>query len=824
MKRTVSALAIAAILALTSCTKSPSEDVIITERAIEILSQMTVEEKIGQVIQADISAVSPADLKTYNLGSVLNGGNSAPGGGVVAEPEEWVALADSFWLSSTDTTDGGLGIPAIWGTDAVHGHNNLQNATMFPHNSGLGAMRNPELMEKIGEVTAREIRATGIDWTFAPTLAVARDDKWGRAYESYSERPEIVADYAAAMVEGLQGVIGAKDFLKGENVVATAKHFIADGGTQLGIDKGDTIGSIDEIVKLHGAGYGPAFDKGVQVVMASFSSINGDKMHGHEYLLNDVLRGQMGFDGFVVGDWNGHAEVPGCTATDCPESLHAGVDMYMAPDSWKGLYNSLLAQANSGELDLERLDEAVTRILEVKIRTGLFEAGLPSKRASTNLEALGAPEHAAIARQAVRESLVLLKNENNTLPLKPGGNILVTGSGGDSMQQQTGGWTLNWQGTGNANDAFETGETIFSGIKQAISTQGGTATYSADGSFSEKPDAAIVVFGEQPYAEYRGDRSDLVFEFSDGENLKTIQSLKAQGIPVVSVFLTGRPLWVNPLLNASDAFVVAWLPGTEGGGVADVIIGDSNGKARHDFKGRLSFTWPSDGTGTPINDATDKGVLYPYGYGLNYGDSGSFKTLSEDPGVSDIGTAFVGNVVMRGDAAQPFGLYLGDSSNLNTPVTSLTAESLGGGISIRGTDYKAQEDSRILNWSGNGKASASIRTRRSVDLSQLGPLDDLSLNINWRVDQMPSGPMTISMGCGDGCGANLDISKLVADLPAGKWTNSSIPLSCFAGAGLKTDHVNTVLQLTTAQTASLAIHSASISENNTQSACPIEAN
>lgn len=822
MKHIISALALTIAISTSSCGKSvPAESAqSIEQQADAILSQMTIEEKIGQIIQGDISAVTPDDLRKYNLGSVLNGGNSAPGGGVTAKPEEWIALADAYWNASTDTSDGGLGIPAIWGTDAVHGHNNLQNATMFPHNSALGATHNADLMKKIGWVTAREIRATGIDWTFAPTLAVARDDRWGRAYESYSENPDLVAKYAEAMILGLQGAETADDFLVGDHVVATAKHFIGDGGTQFGIDKGDAIGNVDELIKIHGAGYGPAFDAGVQTVMASFSSINGEKMHGSEYLLKDVLRDQMGFTGFVVGDWNGHAEVPGCTATDCPESLHAGVDMYMAPDSWKGLYASLLEQAKSGELDLERLDEAVTRILEVKLRSGLFDAGLPSSRESADTNVLGAPEHRAIARQAVRESLVLLKNQNSTLPLNPTQNILIAGSGADSMQQQTGGWTLSWQGDSNSNDAFETGETIFSGIQKVVSEAGGTATHSADGSFTTIPDVAVVIFGEQPYAEYRGDRSDVVFEFSDGENLALVNSLKSQKIPVVSVFLTGRPMWMNSHINAADAFVVAWLPGTEGGGVADVLVANADGVARNDFKGKLAFSWPNDGSGKPINGSNDQGILYPYGHGLNYSDNLNFTPLSEDPGLSNIASSFKGQLISKGDAAAPFKLYLGDSSNLNTPIVALKGASLGGGVSVSGTDYKAQEDSRVINWAGNGKASASIRTQRAIDLSSLGDIDKLSLTLQWRVDNAPKSKMNISMSCGDGCEGSVDISKTISDAPVGEWLQTEVPLKCFIQDGLNAQQVNTVLSLTTDSKASIVLHDAAIRETKTHTVCP----
>lgn len=817
----------AATLMLASCdTSSGKTEVTPNGSAVNnaeaILAKMTLEEKIGQVLQGDISTVTPEDARKYNLGSVLNGGNSAPGGGKVAEPEAWIALADAYWKASTDKSDGGVGIPLIWGTDAVHGHNNLQTATMFPHNSALGATNNPELMREIGDITAKEIRATGLDWTFAPTLAVALDDRWGRAYESYSENPEIVANYASAMVEGLQGKPGDADFLKGDNVVATAKHFVGDGGTQFGIDKGDTIGDVKEILNVHAAGYAPSFEAGVQTVMASFSSINGEKMHGSKHMLTTVLRDEMGFDGFVVGDWNGHGEVPGCTVTNCLAALHAGIDMYMASDSWRGMYDSLLAQAKSGELDLARLDEAVLRILKVKMNTDLFGAGLPSKRSTADTAVLLRPAHKEVARRAVRESLVLLKNQSGTLPLNPNSTVLIAGSGADSMQQQTGGWSLNWQGDNNPNSEFKSGETIFSGFEKALGAEGGKAVLSVTGEYEGTPDAAIVVFGEQPYAEYRGDRSDLVFEFTDGENLALIKSLKAKNIPVISVFLTGRPMWMNPHLNASDAFVVAWLPGTEGGGVADVLVGNTDGTANHDFKGKLSFSWPSDGTGTPIDASSKTGVLYPYGYGLNYGSTEAFEPLSEESGVSNAGANFEGRIVTRGDAAKPFGMYLGDSSNLKTPITGLTGSSLGGLISIRGTDYKAQEDSRELTWAGGGKGIASFRTSRAIDLTELGSTDNLALALEWRIDAQPTGALEIALGCGDGCAGSLDITKMTTALTKDQWTTSYIPVSCFTQAGLDAKNLSTALSLSTDKQAKITLYSADIKTADTiNMACPI---
>jgi beta-glucosidase len=803
---------------LCSCMLAPDPS---QQRALEILDRMTLEEKVGQIIQADIASVTPDDVRKYNLGAILNGGNSAPGGGKTAPPEAWIALADQYWEASTDTSDGGVGIPVLWGTDAVHGHNNLQSATIFPHNIGLGAANDADLMRRIARVTAREIRATGLDWTFAPTLAVARDDRWGRTYESFSENPEIVARYSRAIVEGLQGDPGSDAFLVGENVIATAKHFVADGGTERGIDKGDAIGDLDALLALHGAGYGPAIAADVQVVMASFSSINGRKMHGYSELLNDTLRGEMGFKGFVIGDWNGHAEIPGCSATACVAALEAGLDMYMAPDSWRGLYDDLLAKARSGALDLDRLDEAVVRILTVKIRAGLLDSVKPSQRPTSNPAVLGADEHRAIAREAVRKSLVLLKNDNAVLPLKPNQTVMVAGSGADSIEQQTGGWTLNWQGTGNANDEFLAAQSIYDGIREAVEAGGGTAVLAPDGRSAAKPDVAIVVFGEQPYAEYRGDRRDLVFEGATGENLALIRRLKDQGVPVVAVFLSGRPLWVNPHLNAADAFVAAWLPGTEGGGIADVLIGDRSGKARHDFAGRLSFTWPMMGDGEPINGPDAAGALFRYGFGLTYSSNGALARLSEDPGV-DLTTRFDGTVMVRGDAAPGFDLYLGDSSNARTPLGALMGQSLSGAVRSRGVDYKAQEDARQITWAGRGWGEYAVRANRPINLAEAGDGNPVDLVIQWNVTEPFTAPLELRLGCGEGCGGALNLSQLVRQSSGRGWQEVRIPLACVTAKGLDLGKTETPFALRSEGRGAIALHAIAIAPSTaTRSSCAL---
>ena len=395
-----------------------ARDAALEARLDALLARMTPEQKVGQLIQADIGSITPDDLRHYPLGSILNGGNSSPRDDKLAAPSEWLKLADRFYAASLDTP-GSLGIPVLWGTDAVHGHNNIPGATIFPHNIGLGAARDPELIRRIAAVTALEVRVTGLDWAFSPTVAVARDARWGRTYESYSESPSLVRRYAAAMVTGLQGKAGTPQFLDAAHVLATPKHFLGDGGTG-GRDQGDNLGSEQQLRELDAAGYEAAIPAGAQTVMASYSSWQGRKMHGNYDLLTRVLKGRMGFDGLVVGDWNGHAQLPGCTAVRCAAAVDAGIDVLMAPDGWRELYVNTLAQVRSGEIAAARLDDAVRRVLRVKLRAHLDTEGPPSaRRYAGRFALLGAPEHLALARQAVRESLVLLKNRDHLLPLSP---------------------------------------------------------------------------------------------------------------------------------------------------------------------------------------------------------------------------------------------------------------------------------------------------------------------------------------------------------------------------------------------------------------------
>lgn len=733
-----------------------------------LLARMTVEEKIGQLVQADLCCVTPDEVKQYHLGSILVGGNSGPGGNDFAPAPEWLKAADQFYEASVDRSGGGVGIPVIWGIDAVHGNANIIGATIFPHNVGLGAMRDTALIEKIGQATAKEIRVTGQEWTFAPTVTVPQDWRWGRAYEGYSSDPALVASYVGAMVRGLQGPAEGRDLLKGPYVLASTKHFLADGGTKDGVDQGDAQISEEALRDIHGLPYGPAIENGVATVMVSFSSWQGRKMTGNKSLLTDVLKGRMDFGGFVVSDWNAHGQVEGCTNESCPQALLAGLDMYMAPDTWKPVYADLLARAQAGSLPMARVDDAVRRILRVKMRLGLFEAGKPSSRAySGQWDLLGAPAHRAIAREAVRKSLVLLKNQG-VLPLKPGGRLLVAGEGTDDIARQSGGWTLSWQGTGLNNGQFPGATSLLEGLTQAVTAAGGSVRHSPDGSFTAKPDAAVVVFGEKPYAEFQGDRATLALDSDLAGPYETMRKLKAQGIPVVAVMLTGRPLYVNPALNLADAFVVAWLPGSEGAGVADVIVGKPSGEPRFDFTGTLPAAWPR----TP---SMADGALHALGYGLTYASpSGPWTPLAEiDAGAAgDARTWFA-----AGRPASSWSLLVEDLSGNGgeTRITTVPAEAAGGRVRVAASDYQVQEGARRFTSSG-GRMAVSLRNFTPLDLDRETNAD-IMLLLTARVWTGPARAVLGAVGTG-GTGGTL-----IALEPGAQFVRYGIPLRCLREQG-----------------------------------------
>ncbi|MEE2794844.1 MAG: glycoside hydrolase family 3 N-terminal domain-containing protein [Pseudomonadota bacterium] len=656
-------------------------------RIADLISRMSVERKVAQLIQPQINSFTAEDMRRYRFGSYLNGGNGGPYGNEYAEASEWLKLADEMYLASVEPMPGGEPvIPTMWGTDAVHGHTNIIRATIFPHNIALGATRDADLVRRVGEATAVEIEVTGIDWNFSPTIAVAQDDRWGRTYESYSEDPAIVAPLGAALVEGLQGRKGDPNRLGAGHVIATAKHFFGDGGTDQGVDQGEVTGDIEALKAIHAAPYPAAIAAGVETIMASFNSINGEKMHGNKSLLTDVLRGELGFDGLVVGDWNGHGQVAGCTNTDCPQSLLAGLDIYMVPDDWKGLLETTVTQVKDGTIPMARLDEAVTRILRVKMRAGLLgDMVQPSKRPNAGDYALlGSADHRAIAREAVAKSQVLLKN-NGILPLKKGANILVAGSAADDIAQASGGWTLTWQGGGDLDNSYFPGATsIWKGLETAVKEGGGSATLSPDGQYSSKPDAAVVVFGEEPYAEFAGDRKHL--GFTDEEGLSLLRKFKAEGVPTVAVFLSGRPMWVNREMNAADAFVASWLPGSEGAGVADVLTGATPAT------GKLGFSWPATCDFGPLNGPD--GALFPVGYGRALTDTSPTAQLDEDCAPLLAGpTRALFEAGRLADGTFAFAVkpnVEGEGEYLAQMRGDLT----DAGVTVRGYDRDAQEDAR----------------------------------------------------------------------------------------------------------------------------------
>jgi beta-glucosidase len=760
-----------------------------------LMSKMTLEQKVGQTIQADSASITPEEVKKYRLGSVLSGGNSAPGPLPYADAQTWLASADEYYNASIDNSDVEVAIPIIWGIDAVHGHANLKGAIVFPHNIGLGATGNPDLIEEISEITARELIVSGHDWTFAPTLAVPRDDRWGRAYEGFSENPELVASYAARIVYGLQGRRSDNSFMGSDRVISAAKHFLADGGTENGTDQGDAKISEIELRDIHAAGYLPALGAEVQSVMVSFSSWQGIKMTGNKELLTDVLKDRMHFQGFVVSDWNAHGQIPGCSNTECPEAFNAGIDMFMAPDSWRGLYESTLKHVKSGRISKERLDDAVRRILRVKIQSGLFEKGAPSERdhaGDTSL--LGSKDHRATARKAVRESLVLLKNEGNILPLNPSKKILVIGDGADSIAKASGGWTLSWQGGVHTNDEFPNGQSILSGISDIIEQKGGSVIFDADGNSDAKVDAVIAVYGEDPYAEFQGDLANLDFN-TEKFDTNLLKEYQAQGIPVVSVFLSGRPMWTNPEINSSNAFIAAWLPGSEGGGIGDMLFQTD---LSFDFVGKLPFSWPKRATDTVLN-VNDEGYdpLFPYGYGLTYAATSAVPDLPEDTGLNTSDISNSDTFFTRGRASKPWSIFVRADSTDNR----ITEIPWGNNkLSLSKTDRISQEDSLRINWQDTGP-SLSITAFTSVDLTrQTNGAMELAFYAKSFKDQPAD--LMIGMGCGD----RSDCRGLIPlKIDGNEWTEHRVNLSCFAKAGVDMSQIGEAFYINASNTATIGL-------------------
>lgn len=608
----------APVLAPTNTTLAYRDPSLPVEKRVEdLLARMTLEEKIGQMTQAANNYIRPDDITSRLVGSIFSGGDGAPNPNT---PEAWSQMVKGYQAYALKTR---LGIPLIYGVDAIHGLGGLRGATVFPHNIGLGAARDPDLVRRIGRATAEEMVAVGIVWNFGPVVAVPQDIRWGRTYEGYSENTDLVAQLGAAYIRGLQNADDRTGLRHPLAVLATPKHFIGDGGTRWGtsqtenykLDQGDM--QVDEATlrALHLPPYQAAVEAGAKAIMVSFSSWNGVKLHAHKTLLTDLLKGELGFKGFLVSDWAGINQISNNYDESIVTSVNAGLDMIMVPDRYPAFMDGLTRAVNSGRVPMARIDDAVRRILTVKFELGLFERADPNPAA---LAYVGSDEHRQLAREAARKSLVLLKNENKTLPLaKDVPLIFVAGEMANDTGYQCGGWTLAWQGkTGNVMP----GTTILEGIQQTVSPQS-RVEFDPTGLFAGLKDASgqplvaevgVVVVGEAPYAEGRGDRADLSLA---PDHVNLISRVKARSKKVVVVLLSGRPLIVTEQLPQWDAFVAAWLPGTEGQGVADVLFGDAP------FTGKLPYTWPRWNQQLPFDfkNLSKEGCdepLFPFGYGL----------------------------------------------------------------------------------------------------------------------------------------------------------------------------------------------------------------
>ena len=655
-----------------------------------LMAQMTLEEKAAQMVQPEQAAITLADIAKYNLGSVLSGGGSAPRSGNTVK--HWQNNVDN--MKDISITQTRLGIPLLYGVDAVHGHNNVVNATVFPHNIGLGAADDEELMERIGAVTAREVRATGIQWTFAPTLGNARNELWGRTYECYGEDVDLVTRMGAAYVRGLQGEAGTDEFLDADHVLATAKHYIGEGYTVGGQNQGNVVMEEEEFDRLlHDLllePYRAALDEGALTVMVSYNSVNGKKCHENEYLINEVLKGELAFRGLVVSDYNGVQQVSGSTYKDkVAQGVNAGIDLFMEPNDWKNFMNALVELVNEGRVSQERVDDAVRRILRVKFEARLFEEAVGSEHEEELINAFGGEENRAVAREAVRKSLVLLKNDDiggkTAMEALAGStNILVAGKKADDIGAQCGGWTISWQGS--KGDITE-GTTLLEALRNAA--DGKNITYSADGEVSADVDAVIVAVGEDPYAEMQGDRSfsSLTITNDDKIMLDDLRaSLKAAGkedIPVIAVLFTGRPVIIADYVEDFDAIVAAWLPGTEGDGIADVLLGD------YDFTGTLTFTWPwyASDIESKFEEGSEDLILFKRGTGLNKAG----ESLKEE------GTVAVNTRPEKSDAE--LDLIRGGIIDLSSTGYVLEAENYTENSYLVGLG-NANNVSYVDNWSG----------------------------------------------------------------------------------------------------------------------------
>lgn len=791
-----------------------------------LINKMTLEQKVGQIIMPDIDEVNPAEAKAYQLGTFLNGGGKFPNKNKNSSINDWKELSKAYYDASPVVE--GTVIPILWGTDAVHGHNNVIGATIFPHNIGLGSTMNADLIKSIGEVVAKEVLSTGIPWTFAPTIAVPQNDLWGRTYEGYSEDPELVSLLAEAMIKGLQGE--GKEFLDDNHVLATAKHFLGDGGTKNGVDQGNTILSEQKLKDIHGKPYFDAINSCIQTVMASFNSWNGQKVHGSEYLLNNILRDQMGFRGLVVGDWNGHGQIPGCSKESCPESFNAGVDIFMAPDEWKPLYINTLRQVKEGVIKEERLDQAVKNILSVKYLLGMFNGRKPHEYP---FNYIGDARHKDIARQAVRESIVLLKNNNKTLPITSNKHILVVGDSANKITKHMGGWTVTWQGRENTNDEFPNSLSIFEAIKLKAESNGSTVEFSNNADYEKKPDLVIFVYGEDPYAEGDGDRKTLFYQNHDKSFKNYMKEISDQKISSVSLFISGRPLIINEELNLSDAFVQLWLPGSAIEGVTDVIFANQENNISYDFKGKLSYSWPKNSSQFELNFGdVNYDPLFEYKYGLSYKENifiDSVDVEDSKPAPSEI-TLFVGSaypsyreVISYFDSIKNQIIYEGISSDVFKHLQS--------GITISKFDFKKQDDAKKINFGNQiSYKSWEIASGASEDLTYM---NQGAIQLVVRPNKVSNKKISFNIGCSKTeesiknsdsniCYQSFDLSNALADNKTNEWQVIEIPLACLEVDNFNLSSITSRASISTEGNWILDVHSMKYINNKGYNACKIK--
>ena len=798
-------------------------------RIAEILGKMTLREKIGQMIQPDLREITPQEVEEYKIGSILNGGGSWPANNKYSSATDWAQEAEKFYQAAERAYAGrGFRIPFAWATDAVHGHNNVFKATLYPHNIGLGAANNPDLIEEIGAATALEIAATGLDWTFAPAVSVPRDYRWGRVYEGYSEDPQITYAYAKRMVRGLQGDLNQG--LASDKVISTVKHWVGDGGTLKGVDRGENHFSEEHLINIHAPGYFSAIEAGAQVVMTSFNSWHDPKnydlleaggynykLHGSKYIITDVLKEKMGFDGVVITDWNGHSEISGCTSGSCPQAVLAGNDVFMvtARKDWKPFFTNVVAQVEAGIIPMSRIDDAVTRILRVKMRAELWDKPSPAARRHAGAEnLLGHESHRALARRAVRESLVLLKNDQGTLPLSSQDKFVVLGSGANDIQKQTGGWSLSWQGDENLIYRDFPGAAT---LLQAVQSVVGTGNVYTDLEKAPRDAIALVVIGEDPYAEMMGDiKGSRTLEYakikrSYAKDLELLRTLKSSNRKVVTVMFSGRPLYVNEEIQLSDAFVAAWLPGTEAGGITDVLFEEFS----YDFSGRLSFSWPATKCGTSINAVPshipnfehpeheqnpngEHAPLFPFGYGLSYnrekstvmGINTSNIKLDVNEGACGISAAKTATQLLElfgATADADFEMVMsGAGNNWNAVKVSKGTKTSVPGVTTIPIDYKHQQDALLVEFDGT-PAQIYVRMLEDHTMDARGYIRSGG-HLLFDIDLISETPaeLKLAMHCTWPCVGEISLPKYLPapnPSPEPTWTTIKIPLSKLDSAG-----------------------------------------